>query len=389
MPATIDKCVSALLAKWKSDPSSRPARKDKDQDAKAQAYALCTAATKKSIAASLALMLEGGSGPTLIGAAATNRPFIPHLKPTEIIEQDGEKRLLVHLANSGHFNHPSGPFTLNRAVFSLMTTNHRNNVLGQDSAYDCRHRPDDGAYGWFEELYLGDEIDKDSKQFWGLVKPTEIGLKKIEGGEYRYSSMEFHRNYERDDVTLDLEQSSEDFCLVDLELETEDDVMEEDMAGENEVTLEQLEQAQKEADELKKQQDKDKALLLEREKQLEEATKLAVALQKKAVESEVAAVVELAKNHRDSEGNGLPRPLIEWVGTFLKFEDVGEDDRVVKLEEGAEVPSAVQAYCIGAVKSLLLSMPGVVPAKRQSSSGSDSSDSDKDDFDYEAMWEEG
>jgi len=205
MPAAVDRCVRSLLDKWGKDPSSRPAPKEKGQDAESQAWAICNAAHKKSVANSLELMLDGGRGPTLIGAAATNRPYIPRLKPTRIIDEDGDKKLLVHLANSGHFNHPAGPFTLNRAVFSLMIQNMRNNTLGQDVAYDCRHRPNDRVFGWFEDLMLGDQIGEGDKEFWGVVKPTPVGLERIESGEYRYSSMEFHRNFERDDVTLDLE----------------------------------------------------------------------------------------------------------------------------------------------------------------------------------------
>ncbi len=390
MPAAVDKCVKALLSKWKDDPSSRPAPKKKGQDAKSQAFALCEASYQKSVAASLALMLEDGQGPTLIGAAATNRPFIPHLKPTEVIEEDGEKLLLVHLANSGHFSHPSGPFTLNRAVFSLMIANHQGNVLGQDAAYDCRHRPDDGAYGWFQRLYLGDEIGKGDKEFWGLVRPTPVGLEKIEGGEYRYSSMEFHRNFARDDVVLDLENSGEDFCLVDLELEANEEEPEEDMADEkkDQVTLEQLQAAEEKAKKLQKQQERDQKVILEQKRQLEAAQKEALRLQMAAIDTQVAAVVELATSHRDKDGNALPRPLIEWVSTFLKFEDIGEGDGVVRLEEGTEVAGEVRSYCIGAVKSLLLSMPGVVPAERRSHSGQDDQDGDKDDFDYGSLWKD-
>ncbi len=396
MPAAVDRCVRSLLSKWNDDPSSRPAPREKGQSAKDQAWAICSAAHKKSVAASLELMLEGGGGPTLLGAAATNRPYIPHLKPTEVVERDEEKLLLVHLANSGHFNHPTGPFTLNRAVFSIMIQNHKSNIIGQEVAYDCRHRPDDGAYGWFVDLMLGDQVDKGEKELWGLVRPTSVGLNRIEGGEYRYSSMEFHRNFERDDVVLDLEDTTEDFCLVDLELETEeeDETPEEDMPKDDEVTLEQLKDLQRERDELKKKADAAEAKAREQEERAEEqeslaleAEKRAIALQRQAVDSEIDAVVALAKNHKDEDGNALPRPLIEWIAKFLKFEEIGEEEGVVRLEEGMEVPSAVQEYCIGAVKNLIPTMPGAVPAERQTHSGNREG-SDDDDFDYKSLWDE-
>lgn len=391
MPAAVDRCVKSLLKKWGSDPSSRPAPREKGQSAEDQAHAICTAAHKKSVAASLEIMLEGGKGPTFLGAAATNRPYIPHLKPTEVLERDGKKMLLVHLANSGHFNHPTGPFTLNRAVFSMFKSNHRANLIGQDAAYDCRHRPDDGAYGWFQELHLGDEIGKGEKEFWGLVDPTPVGLERIEAGEYRYSSMEFHRNFERDDVVLDLENTTEDFCLVDLEPETE--TPEEQMSDEK-VTLEQFNTLQKQFDELKSRADAAEERAKEQEDRAKEQERLALeagqratALQKQAVDSEIAATVELAQRHRDEDGNALPRPLIDWVASFLKFEEIGEDDGVVQLEEGAEVPGSVQKYCIAAVKNLILSMPGIVPAERQTHSG-DEDGSDEDEFEFESLWDE-
>lgn len=384
--------MNSLLAEWKSDPSKRPPPRKKGQDAKGQAHALCTAAYNKSVANSLSLMLEGGNGTTFIGAAATNRPYIPHLKPTKVIDQeDGEKMLLVHLANSGHFNHPTGAFTLNRVVFSLMIQNHKSNVLGQDSAYDCRHRPDDGAYGWFEDLLLGDQVDEGEKEFWGLVKPTPVGLERIESGEYRYSSMEFHRNFERDDVVLNLEDvTDEDLCLIDPGAEEE---AEEDMGKENDekVTLE-LEAAKAELAKLEAEREAEKKAaeekILEAEKLALEAEQRALKLQQEAIDSEATAVVELAKAHRDEDGNALPRQFLEWASKFLKFEDIGEDKGIVQLEEETEVPNEVQRYCIAAVRSLVLSMPGVVPAKQKSQSGEEEPNDDEDDFDFDGLWEE-
>jgi len=210
MPASLDRCVSSLTAKWKEDPSSRPKSKE-GQDAKSQAFAICTAAEKRSKAKSLEIMLEDGYGPVLIGAAATNRPYIPRLEETRIEEISGEKKLIVHLANPGFFNHPTGAFTLNHAVFSTMTQNFDDRVVGQREAYDCRHQPNLGAFGWFEKLSIRD------KKLYGQVDPTPVGLEQIENKMYLYSSMEFHRNYKRDDVRLDLEDATENFCVLDLD----------------------------------------------------------------------------------------------------------------------------------------------------------------------------
>ena len=383
MPAEVDSCVKSLLADWEADPSSRPEPREKGQDAKSQAWAICQAAYNKRLTASLEMMFEGGMGPALMGAAATNRPYIPQLKPTKVVEgEDGEKKFLVHLANSGRFNHPiAGPFVLNRQVFATMIANFQANVLGQDAAYDCRHRPDDGAYGWFDRLMLGDEIGEGEKEFWGEVRPTDVGLQRIEGGQFKYSSMEFHTNFDRSDVVLDLERATTDFCSVELEEDPEVD----DMSEEKTVALEKHQEALDKVASLEKQQADAASAREEAEKRAKEAQALVLEMQQEALETSIQAVVELAQTTVDKDGNGLPRTLVEWIAKVLKFEPVGEDEKVVKLSGDEEVGIEVRKYLIGAMRNLALTMPGVVPAERKSAGGSDSAD---DKFDYDSVWED-
>jgi hypothetical protein len=376
MPAVVDKCVSDLMAKWKKDPSKRPAPRKKGQTEKDQAWAICTAAHNKAVKNALELMLEGdGFGPTFIGAAATNRPYIPQLKPTKVVEgEDGEKSFLVHLANAGQFNHPlSGMFVLNRAVFSTMSSNFKAGVIGQDAAYDARHKPELGALGWFEDLMVGDEIGEGQNEFWGKVKPTPAGIENVASGQFRYSSMEFHRNYKRDDVVLDLEEVTDDFCLV---LEMEEKEPEENMP-EDTVSLEEFREMQDQLAELKKARE-------DAESAAEAAQERAVTLEREAMETSVASIVELAKTRRDDEGNGLPRQLIDWVSKFLKFEDFGKDG-TIKLSDDDRPSLEYMKYAIGAVRQLLLEMPGSVPAERRTHS---EAGNQADDFDYDAEWED-
>jgi hypothetical protein len=385
MPAEVDSCVTSLLAKWEKDPSSRPKPREEGQEAESQARAICQAAYNKRVAASLEMMFEGGLGPALMGAAATNRPYIPRLKPTRVVEEeDGEKKLLVHLANSGRFNHPfAGPFILNRQVFAAMIANFQSNVLGQDLTYDCGHRPDDGAFGWFRKLMLGDEIGEGGKEFWGVVEPTDLGLEQIEGKRFRYSSMEFHMNYDRSDVTLDLEGVTTDFCFVELEEPKEDSEVK--MADEKTVALEQYQETLDKLAVLEQEQAREAEARKDAEKRVEEAQALVLEMQREALETSIQAVVELAQAAVDKDGNGLPRTLVEWIAKVLKFESLGEDEGVVKLSRDAEVGMEVRKYLIGAMKHLALNMPGVVPAKRKSAGGSDP---DADKFDYASVWEE-
>lgn len=391
MPAAVERCVNSLLSKWKSDPSSRPTprKKGKDgkpQDAKSQAWAICQAAHKKSQAKSLEIMLEGGYGPTLIGAAATNRPYIPRLEETKITGDDENKKLVVHLANPGFFNHPTGAFTLNHAVFSTMIHNFDTEVAGQRAAYDCRHQPNLGAFGWFEKLWIEDG------KLYGQVEPTPVGLEQIGNKMYLYSSMEFHRNYKRDDVKLDLEDATEDFCVLDLEEnayllepnenpedDSPNDSEDDSMSDEERVQLEQ------ELEQEREKREAEEARVKALEKERDSAMERALQLEQEAVDSSVASVIDLAKGHRDKDGNALPRTVIEWVGKVLKFEEFGEDDDVVKLSEEEKPSMEMVKYLTSAVKHLILSMPGTVPTGKKSKTG----ESEKDDgFDFETVWDD-
>lgn len=389
MPAAVDSCVQSLLAEWKNDPAKRP-KHEEGQKPKDQAFAICQAAYNKRVQNALAVMFDEGMGPVLLGAAATNRPFIPKLKETRVIEKEGKEKLLVHLANSGHFYHPfAGPFVLNRQVFSSFIANFDAGVLGQSAAYDCRHRPDAGAFGWFEKLMLGDEIDEGKKEFWGLVDPTEVGLAAINGGQFRYSSMEFHLNYDRSDVTLDLEGVTQDFCLIgpeDLAGPGESEVEVDDMSSDKEVvSLEKYQEARAALEALEAERQQDADAIQEAKERAKEAEALMLEMRREALETSINAVIELAQNTVDDEGNGLPRQLVDWIAKVVRFEAIGEDEKVIRLSDDVEPGIEVRKYLISAMRALVLEMPGTVPAERRSSGGGDDRG---DKFDYGTLWEE-
>ena len=123
----------------------------------------------------------------------------------------------------------------------------------------------------------------------------------------------------------------------------------------------------------------------ELEEQNRQAAQRALQLEQAAVDSLVAAVVELAQTYRDTEGKALPRQLIEWVGKVLKFEAFGEGAGVVQLSQDMVPGFELRKYLAGAVRALLLSMPGSVPVERQTHGGNN--DSNQDAFDYKAEWE--
>lgn len=381
MPKAVDDCVEKLLAKWKADPASRPRPKKKDQDEKSQAWAICNAAAKKATEASTDIMFDddSGYGPTLVGAAATNRPYIPMLQESKILErEDGSKVALVHLAIPGYFNHPTGAFVLNRAVFSSFIANFSSNVVGQKLCYDARHKPELGALGWFDRLFLAECENLPGVQgLFAEVDPTDVGLAEIENRRFLYSSMTFHRNYSRDDVKLDLERAE----VLEIPLEVEDVIEEEgdeDMGDENKIA----ELEQKLAD-----LENEKGQLATQLESLEDLQKEHERLRLQARKSSADAVVMLAKSHRDSDGNAHPKALIEWVSKLLKLEKFGKDDGIVQLSQDEPLPDGVYDYLVAAARDLVESLPGVVPLERKTSSGKEDED-DANEYDFAKEWED-
>jgi hypothetical protein len=358
MPPAVEDCKKKLVAKWGSDPASRPKPKQKDQDAESQAYAICTAMAKRATEASMETMFgEGGFGPTLVGAAATNKPFIPMLEESKVVERDGKKWVKVHLAIPGYFNHPTGQFVLNRQVFGNFIANMSANVVGQALPYDARHKPELGALGWIEEL----EID-DRGWLFGWVDPTDVGLSEIENRRFRYSSMTFHRNFKRDDVKLDLERAEE----LDLGVELEAPEQGENMEGNDDkvTALEQeLEQLRGQAVELERVRAEMKELRLS------------------AARARSEAVVQLAQSHRDKDGNAHPKQLLEFIQKLVTFGQFGEVEVSLSLDTA---PDGLHDYLVAAARELVESMPGVVPCEQHTSAGRERSE--VEDFDYASEW---
>jgi hypothetical protein len=374
MPEKLERCVSGLLEKWEKDPSSRPAPRENDQDAKAQAFAICTAAMQRDSKASLDIMLGDGAGPAIIGVAATNRPYIPGLKPIQVIKrgegEEQEQYFFCHLARAGFYAHPLGPFTLDQQVFAAFDNNFKEGVVGQDVALDARHRPDLGALAWLKELSLSG----DGANLYGWFKPTKKGLGVVEDGEYRYCSIEFRRNFSRDDVKIDMEQVTEDYCPV---IELEQKVEGNDM-GNDTVELEQLQAQLKEA-QTSLQLEKDRAEAAQ--KAANEAKELALKLEQDALAVSIEGVLALGETYRDGEGKGHAKQVLDWARSVLAFEAFGD----IKLSADDVPGLSVKRYMIGAVRNLLTTIPGTVPCERQTESGSGK---EKTEYDFSAEWED-
>jgi hypothetical protein len=131
------------------------------------------------------------------------------------------------------------------------------------------------------------------------------------------------------------------------------------------------------------EEERERAEQLEAERNA--AQERAMQLERDALNGLVDSVVELSKNHRDSEGRALPTSFTEWVAKFLKFGEFGKDEDVVKLEEEQRPGNDFVRYAAKAIQTLILSMPGLVPAERQTHSGDDD---DGEEFDYKEVWED-
>lgn len=146
------------------------------------------------------------------------------------------------------------------------------------------------------------------------------------------------------------------------------------MSDEEKVKLEQ---------ELEEEREKREADVRALEKERDEAMQKALKLEQEAMDGAVASIIELAQDYRDKDGLGMPKQFIEWVGKVLKFEDFGKDDSVVRLSEDDGPGAGMVKYLTGAVKDLILSMPGTVPTQRKSKDGSGGSE----EFDFDDVWD--
>lgn len=312
-----------------------------------QASAMCHARWRKAKgvkepkAEMIDLISLEGVGPTILGAAVTNRPFIKGLPPISIRE-DGT--MIVPLLRHGTYRHKTaGNLVFNDQIFQKMIENFDNNVLGNEISIDNRHKPELGANGWFKKVY----VDQ-SGFLCAEVEPTPPGKEAIENKQYRYASIEFHRNWESPELRFSGEN------LVEI-TETEDD-----MPGDG-VTLEQYQELEQARLDLE-QKLKDSTDRLVR---LEEAHGMTVTrLEAQLLREKVSSILAQAEAYRDEKGKGHPKALVDWAKSALMLEEIGEGDGVIKLEDSNNV-SGVLAYFRKAIKVLLETLPGSVPFETQ------------------------
>jgi len=97
---------------------------------------------------------------------------------------------VVTITRAGTFTDPRyGTFSLTQEMFQTMIDNFKKGVFGQKIALDIAHNPEDGAAGYFTELFL------DGNKLRGRVELTKLGIEAIKDKGYIYLSAEIHANY--------------------------------------------------------------------------------------------------------------------------------------------------------------------------------------------------
>lgn len=244
MPAKLDRCVKAVLAR-KSFKPGMPA----DQR-KSAAYAICTASLKRNhdIAATLCQMpddvdieldesgnvrfhdvehLMSDDNPAQecdedvqfsiafdekAGQDGPHVFFVP-CRVIKLAEKKDDKeddtecadpRVEIEMLREGTFKHPwYGDLVFNRKYFLSLIENFLNDVLDREISFDSIHAPQEGATGWLKELGLTRRVFKDKKRRYvlkGNVEPTEWGDQLIKGKRFKYYSIEVNDQFKDKEI---------------------------------------------------------------------------------------------------------------------------------------------------------------------------------------------
>lgn len=374
MPKKVEDCVASLMAKWKANPRSRPVPKEKGQDAKSQAWAICQSAQGKRKAETwqqLITLSQDGFGPTMLGAALTNRPHLKGLPPVSLVERNGSQMLRVPLVLLGKWRHPRGVLDLTSATIDSFRRNFEANVVGHEISLDNRHMPELGANGWFKEVTL--ESDRAKALMVVYAEPTPEGRRAVEEKRYRYASLEFALDFVHPMMESERLSTDEIIC----EYDEEEDMAEEleQVIGEIEETAGDERVRQLEAQLETAQQEAAKGLQLAQRLEQERQDRLTLEARLAAIERErdranVEKILLQAQSFRDGDGRAHSKPLLDWAARVLLGEKIvvsvakdGAPEQAILLEESAG-ESGIHRYYREAIQWLLQHAPGVVPLKQ-------------------------
>ena len=103
---------------------------------------------------------------------------------------EGRRTVALTVTRTGQFYDPRyGHFEITRGMLQSMVKNFEAGVYGQEIALDVAHRPQEGAAGYFRQLFL------EGNKLRAKVELTEYGIEAIQKRGMKYVSAEFSENY--------------------------------------------------------------------------------------------------------------------------------------------------------------------------------------------------
>lgn len=262
------------------------------------------------------------SGPTLVGVAATNVPFIRFRKDgrIKVVERNEKKMLRVPILREGVFDYYGRKIAFTGKVFDQLIENEENGVSDYPPSLNKNHKRGE-ALAWFNKD-MGGELVREGKLLVGYAVPTgDDVLETFERGKYLYASAEIDFKYKSNAIRIEMEDLRE-LDLEELEMANE----------EGQVTLEKKEHEE----------------LLAAKEQLEET--------KSKIQELEEAVSDIAK---------YKEKIVELQGVIAKFEADNKQDEyeslpeVVRLkleEQDKEIRRLKEAGLVARVDSIIAEM---------------------------------
>lgn len=338
-----------------------------------------------------------GSGPNLVGVAATNTPHIRFRdQEITIVEKNGEKLLRIPILRKGIFSYRGTKIPFTDAIFNKIIDNHNNQVGDYAPSMNKNHTRGE-ALAWFHNSdFAGLKVE--GPFLVGYAKPTgDDVIEAFEKGKYLYASAEVDMNYQSNAIKLDFEDGKfEELEMTDLKYSQEDGkyVFEESAFKEIQdayIALEEaseklqesddkLAQLQTKIDELNTQLEELKAAKNsdnnKAEVNLEDLSEDVRTLLENAREATIKLEAEnkrlrlaglqskvdniIANAEKPVDGKVHDRVILEFARAIMLGNEIGEGDNVIKLEDSNDFAAYVN-YVRAAVPWLLENTQRVIP----------------------------
>jgi len=103
---------------------------------------------------------------------------------------EGRTSIVTVTRTGKFFDRRYGEFEITREMLLSFIENFKKNVYGQEIVLDKSHRPDNGAAGFFRDLYL------DGNRLLAKIEWTPYGVKAVRDEGFIYVSADYSENYE-------------------------------------------------------------------------------------------------------------------------------------------------------------------------------------------------